>query len=102
MSNASKRSRTHLKWEQLEEDIRELGALIRGGMSAHEALVELRRRLDADSQRDFFAHTAMAEILRGSAISQVLEEADMPRKIAVAAYRCASSMLEARSEKGGA
>src|SRR3954447_19770431 len=101
MSNASKRSRTHLKWEQLEEDIRELGALIRGGMTPHEALMELRRRLDAESQRDALAHTAMSELLRGSAIGQVLEERDMPRKIAVAAYRCADSMLAARTENGG-
>jgi len=74
----------------LEEDIRQIGALLRGGRSPEEALAEFRRRLDHEHVRDLLAALAMAKLLdRRDDAGKYLE----PEWIASAAYRQAESML---------
>lgn len=81
--------------ETLEEDIREIGALLRGGRSPEDALAEFRRRLDHDHMRDLMAAVAMAKLLeRRDDGGRHLD----PEWIATAAYRQAESMLLARAQ----
>ena len=82
------------QWESLEEDIRQIGALLRGGRSPEEALAEFRRRLDHDHVRDLLAAVAMAKLMdRRDNEGRHLD----PDWIASAAYRQAESMLLARA-----
>jgi hypothetical protein len=81
--------------EALEEDIRQIGALLRGGRSPDEALAELRRRLDHDHMRDLMATVAMVKLLeRRDDGGRHFD----PEWIATAAYRQAESMLLARAQ----
>jgi hypothetical protein len=54
-----RRTRDPAQLEQLEEDLRQIAALVRGGRSPEDALLEFRRRLDHDHIRDIFAAIAM-------------------------------------------
>jgi hypothetical protein len=90
----AKRNRRVSQWEELEEDIREIGALLRGGRTPEEALSEFRRRLDQDHMRDLLAAVAMAKLLeRRDEKGQYFE----PEWVAEAAYRQAASMLIVRA-----
>ena len=81
--------------ESLEEDIRQIGALLRGGKSPEDALAEFRRRLDHDHMRDLMAAVAMAKLLeRRDDSGRHLD----PEWIATAAYQQAESMLLARAQ----
>ncbi len=82
------------QWESLEEDIRQIGALLRGGRSPEEALAEFRRRLDHDHVRDLLAAVAMAKLMdRRDDEGRLFD----PDRVADAASRQAESMLLARA-----
>jgi hypothetical protein len=91
--NARKRNRTP-QLEQLEEDIRQIGALLREGRSPEDALAEFRRRLDHDHMKDLMATVAMVRLLdRRDEAGRYLD----PEWVATAAYQQAESMLLART-----
>ncbi len=90
--NASKRSRRP-QLEQLEEDIREIGALIRGGMTPEDALAAFRRRIEGEGLRDVAALVAAHGLVSryapdGSNMS--------PESVARLAYDHADAMLKER------
>jgi hypothetical protein len=81
------------RWESLEEDIREIGGLLRGGMTPEQALTAFRRQLDAVGLRDFFAAIAMHRLING----YVPESGTLPESVARIAYDAADAMLKERA-----
>jgi hypothetical protein len=82
------------RWESLEEDLRELGALLRGGMTPEQALTAFRRHLDAQGMRDIFAAVAMHRF--ADRISPE-DAASKPESVARMAYDAADAMLKERA-----
>jgi hypothetical protein len=60
--NEKKRTTAH-PLEALEEDIKQLQALLYGGLSPSEALAEFRRHRDEEHLRDLFAAVALHRLL---------------------------------------
>jgi hypothetical protein len=88
--------RTTRKFEQLEEDIREIGALLRGGMTPEQAIAAFRRRLDAEGLRDLFAGLAMHRLLE-----RITPDGGtlLPESVARMSYDQADALLRERSSE---
>jgi hypothetical protein len=82
------------QFERVEEDVRQIAALLRGGKSPGEAMAEFRRRLDHESLRDLFAGLAMHRLL-----DRITPDGGtlLPESVARLSYDQADALLRERS-----
>jgi hypothetical protein len=90
------RKRTRIEpLEQLEEDIKQLHALLYGGRTPADALAEFRKMRDEEHLRDLFAAVAMHRLLeRLDGEGRHLGSTWVARE----AYSAAEAMLVARTQ----
>jgi hypothetical protein len=80
--------------ESLAKDIREIGGLLRGGMTPEQALAAFRRKLEGEGLRDVFAALAMHRFIDWpTADGKMLP----PESLAQMAYDAADAMLKERA-----
>jgi hypothetical protein len=80
--------------ESLAKDIREIGGLLRGGMTPEQALAAFRRKLDAEGLRDLFAALAMHRFIDWPGLDGKMLP---PESLARMAYDAADAMLKERA-----
>ena len=78
----------------LEEDIREIGGLLRSGMTPEQALAAFRRKLDVEGLRDLFAALAMHRFIDWPGLDGKMLP---PESLARMAYDAADAMLKERA-----